>query len=648
MRLCTEGLVRTLPGRRAPLATLIVLLASLSPTAETVVVGPGGDLQAAIDAARPGDTIVLTPGATYTGNFKLPPTGGTQEITIRTASDSRLPIAGQRVTPSHGAWLAKIRSGNSLPAIQTAEGAHHWRLELLEFQATANGYGEIIRLGLGGTGQTTLAQVPHHIAIDRCYIHGDPLLGQKRGISLNSATTTIINSHIADIKGVGMDTQAIGGWNGPGPYVIENNYLEAAGENVLFGGADPKIPDLIPSDITLRGNHVTKPRSWQAPIIPTPVASATATAGGGGLAPGTYGYRVVARRAVGQGTVGGSLASAEASAQLGVTGAVTVSWAPVTDATEYRVYGRTPGGQAMYWTVTGTSFVDTGAAGGSGAVPSDGSRWTVKNILELKNAQRVLAEGNVLEHNWKQGQSGVAIVLTPRNQDGTAPWSGVSEVTLRYNIVRHAGGAMSINGYDNNYPSQPAQNILVEHNLFTDISTADGTGRFLIMGNSPRQVTIEHNTILQSETILLAHPQYSDGSYAVVEGFRFANNLTLHNTFGIVGEGAGGYGTPSILAYFLTEESVVRNVLAGGSASRYPADNLFPGVASFMAEFVDAAGGDYRLRADSPYRNAGTDGINIGADIDHLEVLTRRALEGGDTAATPTAPSNVRFGTAQS
>jgi hypothetical protein len=652
MLLCTEGLVRTLHGRRAPLATALVLLGSLPATAATVVLGPDGNLQAAIDAARPGDTIVLTPGATYTGNFKLPPTGGTAEITIRTAPDSRLPIAGQRVTPFHSAWLAKIRSGNSLPAIQTMEGAHHWRLELLEIQANANGFGEIVRLGLGGTGQTTLAQVPHNIVIDRCYIQGDPLLGQKRGIGLNSASTTIVNSHIADIKGVGMDTQAIGGWNGPGPYVIENNYLEAAGENVLFGGADPKIPDLIPSDITLRGNHLTKPRSWQAPIIPTPVASATAVSGGGALAPGTYAYRVVARRPVGQGTVGDSMASIEASATLGATGSVRVTWASVADATEYRVYGRTPSGQAMYWTVTGTQFVDTGAAGASGAVPGDGSRWTVKNIFELKNARRVLAEGNVFEHNWRHGQGGVAIVLTPRNQDGTAPWSGVSDVTLRYNIVRHAGGAMSINGYDDKHPSQPAQDIRVEHNLFTDISAADGSGRFLIMGNRPRRVTIEHNTILQSDTILLVHPQYSDGSYAVVEGFRFANNLTVHNTFGIVGEGGGGFGTSSILNYFLTEAAVVRNVLAGGPASRYPADNLFPDVASFMAEFVDAAGGDFRLRTGSPYRNAGTDGRNLGADVEQIAAREAAVLQGlaigsPQSPTPPSAPRNLRVVTTQ-
>src|SRR5262249_30231876 len=55
----------------------------------------------------------------------------------------------------------------------------------------------------------------------------------------------------------------IGGWNGPGGYTIENNYLEAAGENVMFGGADPRIPDLVPTRIVVRGNVLSKPVAWR-------------------------------------------------------------------------------------------------------------------------------------------------------------------------------------------------------------------------------------------------------------------------------------------------------------------------------------------------------------------------------------------------
>ena len=89
--------------------------------------------------------------------------------------------------------------------------------------------------------------MPHHLVIDRCYLHGDAGFGQRRGLALNSANTQIVNSHFSDFKGVNQDTQAIAGWNGPGPFLIENNYLEAAAENIMFGGTDPNIPNLVPT-----------------------------------------------------------------------------------------------------------------------------------------------------------------------------------------------------------------------------------------------------------------------------------------------------------------------------------------------------------------------------------------------------------------
>ena len=41
----------------------------------TIVVRADDDLQAALDRARPGDTLLLEAGATYTGNFVLPDKG---------------------------------------------------------------------------------------------------------------------------------------------------------------------------------------------------------------------------------------------------------------------------------------------------------------------------------------------------------------------------------------------------------------------------------------------------------------------------------------------------------------------------------------------------------------------------------------------
>src|SRR5260221_3900773 len=152
---------------------------------------------------------------------------------------------------------------------------------------------------------------------------------------MNGREMAVINSRLIDFKEVGADSQAVAGWNGPGPFKIFNNQLEAAGENVMFGGADPSIDGLVPADIEVTRNFMTKPLGWRMD---------------------------------------------------------------------------TPG--------------------------FEGTAWTVKNLFELKNARRVLVDGNILEHNWAHAQNCFAILCIVRNQKGSAPWSVVENVTFANNVVR--------------------------------------------------------------------------------------------------------------------------------------------------------------------------------------------------------------------
>ena len=81
---------------------------------------------------------------------------------------------------------------------------------------------------------------------------------------INSASTAIIDSYISNIHEVGADSQAIAGWNGPGPFQIVNNYLEGAGENFLLGGADPSIRTWFsPTSNFAIVNHCFRPLSWK-------------------------------------------------------------------------------------------------------------------------------------------------------------------------------------------------------------------------------------------------------------------------------------------------------------------------------------------------------------------------------------------------
>ncbi len=157
------------------LASVLLLTPVASRQLTAIRLSEGGDLQATIDAAKPGDIILLASGARFEGNFVLPATGETPSfITIRTEAEG-LPAAGVRTGPGHSGRLAILQSPNNRPALRTARGAHHWRIENVEFRANRGGYGDIIALGHGGGEQRLAEDVPHALVLDRVYVHGDPL-----------------------------------------------------------------------------------------------------------------------------------------------------------------------------------------------------------------------------------------------------------------------------------------------------------------------------------------------------------------------------------------------------------------------------------------------------------------------------------------
>jgi len=504
---------------------------TISAAAErTVQLPAGGNLQAALDSAAPGDIIELPAGATFIGNFVLPQKNGTAYITIRTVPSDDLPKANERVSPNHSGKLARIQSGNGSAALRTAPGARRWKLELLEFGPNQAGAGDIILLGDGSSAQSNLDRVPSDLVVDRCYIHGDPVRGQKRGIALNSASTTVMGSHISDIKSTSQDAQAIAGWNGPGPFLIENNYLEASGENFMLGGATPGINGVVPSDVVFRRNHVTRPASWR-----------------------------------------------------------------------------------------------TGS-------------WAVKNLFELKNARRVLVEGNLFETHWQDAQAGYAIVFTPRGEGGAAPWAVVEDVTFRYNVVRNVAAVFNFLARDNNAASGPLRRVRIVDNLFYGVDRAvwGGNGAFLQIGEGPAEISVEHNTIVQTGNIITAYGGTRAAPSAAPQ-FVFKDNIALHNANGVIGTGLA-VGNDTLSKYF-PGAAFYRNVLAGGVAARYPADNSFPPVEWLWEQFQNVGNHDYRLRSGSSLRQSGSDGRDVGVSYTTLiEALGADAAAWLGLPETPAVP----------
>jgi len=242
----------------------------VSSTNRNVVVKPSDNLQDAINAAKFGDTIILEAGKTYRGPVILPFKQGTGEeyVTIRTSDLAGIPSEGERIDPvRHQNALPKIVSPNQQVAVGTAPRAHHFRFIGIEFSPASDAKYVYNVIDLGASDYTSLDQFPHHLVFDRCYVHSTGLNKARRGFALNSAETSVINSYVSGFAGAGDETQAVAGWNGPGPFHIINNFLEAGSEIVFFGGTDPSIRDLVPSDIEIKRNYLHRPASWNGSAL---------------------------------------------------------------------------------------------------------------------------------------------------------------------------------------------------------------------------------------------------------------------------------------------------------------------------------------------------------------------------------------------
>src|SRR5262249_18538206 len=189
--------------------------------------------------------------------------------------------------------------------------------------------------------------------------------------------------------------------------------------------------------------------------------------------------------------------------------------------------------------------------------------------------------------------------------------SCVQDVTFTNNIVRHAATGVLLLGTDYIHPSQQTQRVKLQNNLFDDIGGTrwGGTDVLFYLLDGSADVTIDHNTAFQRGNIITA-----DGSPTT--GFIYRNNLTPHNSYGILGSGTGS-GNATLATYF-PGSIVSKNVLIGGLSSLYPSGNFFPATTAEVG-FVDYAGGNYRLASNIPYKGEGTDGRNIAQNMNPIQ-----------------------------
>ncbi|MGC2328251.1 MAG: putative Ig domain-containing protein, partial [Candidatus Sulfotelmatobacter sp.] len=549
-----------------PRAYLSTTLADTPAPGSTTMVKAGGDLQGALDNASCGDTIELQAGATFTaGQYTLPAKVCDDQhwIIVRTsAPDSSLPPEGTRMTPCYAGVtslpgrpalncsstqnvLAKIVYwGAGDGPIILAAGANHYRLLGLEI-TRAPGTGSVGALLSSKGGEAD------HVVADRIWLHGTRVDDTVVGFSVNGMTNAaIVDSYLNDfhctsIVGTCTDAHAVSGGLGSltgGPYKIVDNFLEASGENILFGGG---AATTTPADIQIQGNHLFKPLIWQQ--------------------------------------------------------------------------GR------------------TGFIGGK-----DGYPFTVKNHFELKNAQRVLFEGNILENNWGGfTQEGHSILLCPKNQhtaDGNVcPLCQVTDVTVRYSTISHVGGGMkmgtSISASGAGGQALAGARWSVHDVTIDDVNGAAyrGSGNLLMIANGwttnvLNNVMINHVTGFTdpANTLLFAFDAVSNPP---ISGVTITNNIFATGRYPVWSTGGGSIScaysdTPiTIFARCFNVYIFNYNALIGSPTnfppSLWPAANLFPASTDNVGfvNYNNGSGGNYALLPSSPYKNAGNDGKDLGADI---------------------------------
>lgn len=272
---------------------LSIPAASATPRGSYFTPGVGADaalsVQTAIDDAAYGDVIVLQAGSTYTGKFTLPNRGGGSAYTYIVSSacpeigGTGLPAAGTRVTGNSGmaAILCPGTGGYYTPAVYADNGADHFRFIGIEFTAPINSVNPCYWMIQFGDNSTivTATDIPSHMIVDRCYVHPNDMSGDttalgmvQHAIVVNCNNFAIVDSRVENIYAAGYDCQTLNIITSSGPLLIHNNYLEACGENILFGGGLPASGivsrgGIVPSDVTITNNHIYKRTSWMTATV---------------------------------------------------------------------------------------------------------------------------------------------------------------------------------------------------------------------------------------------------------------------------------------------------------------------------------------------------------------------------------------------
>lgn len=228
------------------------------------------------EACGAGKIIEIIAGQTFTGSVSLLAKSckAGKWFIVRSSAHASLPAPGTRVGPGDLSKMPTlVCSVIGAACFRVANSNHRIRLTGLHIRVPTSGSFDntdaILNIGdAGDWGQNTDGKIPQEIIVDRVVLDGgsdsDPTKQVRAGITMNCNHCAVVDSYIDDVHSTSSQSSGIRGWNANGPWLIQNNYIEASGIGFGTGGSGPAIPGKTwPKDITFRRNYVFKPHAWE-------------------------------------------------------------------------------------------------------------------------------------------------------------------------------------------------------------------------------------------------------------------------------------------------------------------------------------------------------------------------------------------------
>jgi hypothetical protein len=670
------------------------LCAAQSPLSVLKTVGaitgdyPLNRLQQAIDDGRNyQDNVACVPyiieiqaGQTITGNFSLGFKKCTQNLEIRSSSVGQ--IVGRVQPAAQAPLLATLQSpggGSTLVTVPKSNAAYYAirGLKITQVPQGAFAYA-LVSVGDINT-EVTPAQAPSNIEFDRVWIAGNPNEeGPDQAIIVAGSNILVHDSWIEQAHSTYFDSQGILILNASN-VVIENNYIDGAAENIFMGYQTVNID--------IHGNHIYKPPALKW-------SNGTAAPSGACFSDALTGERYTQFRAPypastnitgvannGNGLIRLTVPSHGFSTgdmvQLGnglygVGGGALGSWnISVIDANTFDLQGSAFGGTWNPGTGTVQKVTQLYVCSeGSWKTTSTlfGSNWVVKNNWESKGTTHNLTYGNVFENAWTAAQEETAVINTV-----DPPYTS-TDVQFYANQALNATDGFIIAGLNIVAPYGPADinihdNLWPSLGIFTPNGAPGNMSPFKpsgsgVVGFPITNLTYRHNTALvrrddqrsgQSFPFVTNGPGYLAGETVYSDNLisnAYGGVTTLNNDGPIPLPGwcafaaanAGTYVFGHNIYSTIDQPGFVSmgfslNFAAAPNCSTYwsyaNSDSWLSSNGSYNTVFASTAGSyntwNYHCLASyTKCHNAGTDGSDIGANIDLINWATATAVSGAE------------------